>query len=134
MILMIFMIIITLITASWDSWVGSQILFLFPIFSIYLKFFKEEDHDLIFTMIYVLIFFSTRYDLGFTAILFYVTYVIFRKVFNNIPNNSYGVILYSLPYTIFLSYITYSYFSFIITNIIILTLYFLNMRLIFNER
>lgn len=130
----ILMIIICLAISSWDSWVGNDILFLFPIYSIYLKIFKEEEHDLIFTLIYVLFFFSTRYDLGFTAILFFVVYIIFRKIFNNIPNNYYGVILYSLPYSIFLSYITYSYFSFITTNVVIIILYFLNMRLIFNER
>lgn len=130
----ILMIIITLAASSWDSWVGDQIVFIFPIFSIYLKFLKEEEYDLIFTMIYVLIFFSTRYDLGLTAILFYVIYIIFRKIFNELPNNYYGVILYSLPYTTFLSYITNSFFSFITTNIFILILYFLNMRLIFNER
>lgn len=130
----ILMIIISLAISSWDSWVGNDILFLFPIYSIYLKFFKKEEHDLIFTLIYVLFFFSTRYDLGFTAILFFVVYIIFRKIFNNIPNNYYGVILYSLPYSIFLSYVTYSYFSFITTNVVIIILYFLNMRLIFNER
>jgi hypothetical protein len=130
----ILMIIISLAISSWDSWVGNDILFLFPIFSIYLKFFKDEELDLIFTLIYVLFFFSTRYDLGFTAILFFVIYIIFRKIFNNVPNNYYGVILYSLPYSIFLSYITYSYSSFITTNIVIIAFYFLNMRLIFNER
>ena len=134
MITIIIMTIISLIISSWDSWLGSNIFFMFPIFSIYLKFLKDDEYDLIFTMIYVLFFFSSRYDLGFTAILFYLTYIIFRKLFNNLPNNYYGVVLYSLPYTVFLSYITNSYFSFIVTNILIITLYFLNMRMIFNER
>jgi uncharacterized membrane protein len=42
----ILMIIISLVISSWDSWVGNDILFLFPIYSIYLKFFKEEDFDI----------------------------------------------------------------------------------------
>lgn len=134
MINFILLTIISLIISSWDSWLGSNTMFLFPIFSVYLKFYKENDYDLIFTMIYVLFFFSSRYDLGFTAILFYVIYIIFRKLFNNLPNNYYGVILYSLPYSVFLSYITNSLFSFIITNIMIFVLYLINLRMIFNER
>lgn len=130
-----FYIFLAIFVSSFDRWVGETLFFIFPIVIVYvLAFEKSEAQSLFFTFLYTILYFGTRFDLGLFAIMFFLILLVFNYILKNLRMSFIKVILYSATFSIFLSFITSSYYSFLIDIIIILILYFLNMRYVFYER
>ncbi|UYP00709.1 hypothetical protein OF820_03255 [Oceanotoga sp. DSM 15011] len=134
MIYIIF-IILALMTSSWDRWLGDYIFYSFPIMMVYIQFSDLKDEiKYIVPFIYTLFYFQFRYDVGFVAIIFYILYVFLNWIFKNKELSFITVTIYSGIFTAFLGYLSYSIISSIITMILIIMLYFLNLRLIINGK
>ncbi|BBE31870.1 hypothetical protein OSSY52_20110 [Tepiditoga spiralis] len=125
----------TIASSSWDRWLGQYLFFSYPIVSVYLKNldFNEKTKNM-YAFLYTLIYFSLKYDVGLYAIIFLVIYIIIDTIFINIQKNFISTIAYTIPSTLFLCSIKWTPIPLIITLSIIIILYFINMRLIINEK
>jgi len=127
--------VLTVLISSYDRWLGSYIFFSFPVFLAYLKVLgTEEKNRNILVLVYTVFYFTNKYDLGLMALLFYILYMISDFLFYKIENNIFSVGIYMLPSLVLLCFLSNSLISFILTVVLFTLLYFINMRLIKNER
>jgi hypothetical protein len=128
-------LLFALFTASFDRWIGESLFFIFPIFAVYtIELEKSDLFPLYFTFLYTIFYFSSRLELNFIAIIFFCIFLLLNTLLKDFKMNYFKDIFIFSILSFFLSIITRSYFSSIVGIIIMTIAYFVNMRLIINER
>ncbi|PNR90135.1 hypothetical protein X925_00760 [Petrotoga sp. 9T1HF07.CasAA.8.2] len=127
--------LLALITASFDRWLGEILFFVFPIIALYVADFKEDDTRLLFfVLIYTIFYFNSRFELGFLAIIFFVIFLLINFFLHQLEMTLIKALIYVGVLSLYMSVITSSLYPFLWDMIIVFVLYFMNMRLVFNER
>jgi len=127
--------LLALIIASFDRWLGEVLFFVFPIIALYISNLEKDDHRLLFfVLIYTIFYFNSRFELGFLAIIFFSIFLLINFFLHQLEISLFKALLYVGVLSIYMSAITSSYIPFFLDMIIILVLYFMNMRLVVNER
>ncbi|GEM_PF-974971 len=131
----VFYLLFALITASFDRWLGETLIFVFPICVVYIIALENSEiFPLYYTFLYTIFYFSTRLELNFSAILFFGIFLMLNFLFKNMRMNFFKALIIFCVLSFSLSIMTKSYFSSLIGMIIMIIVYFVNMRLIVNER
>lgn len=126
---------LTIMSSSWDRWLGQYLFFSYPIILAYLKNldFNERTKN-VYSFLYTLVYFLLKYDVGLYAIIFLVIYIVIDTIFINVQKNFISTLIYTTPSTLFLCSIKWVPIPLLTTLSIITVLYFINMRLIINEK
>ncbi|MBL5981447.1 hypothetical protein HWHPT5561_08065 [Petrotoga sp. HWH.PT.55.6.1] len=127
--------LLALITASFDRWLGEILFFVFPIIALYVANFEEDDTRLLFlVLIYTIFYFNSRFELGFLAIIFFAIFLLINFFLHQLEMTLIKALIYVGVLSLYMSVITSSLYPFLWDMIIVFVLYFMNMRLVFNER
>jgi len=127
--------LLALITASFDRWLGEILFFVFPIIALYVSNLEKDAHRLLFfVFIYTIFYFNARFELGFLAIIFFAIFLLINFFLHQLEMTLVKALLYSGILSLYMSVITSSFYPFFLDMIIILVLYFTNIRLVLNER
>jgi hypothetical protein len=128
-------LVMAIISASWDRWMGEFLFFSFPIISLYTsKFLDNQIYKVLLGLIFTIIYFSTRFSLGFFSIAFFICYILIIEIASFLGTKYLSTLFFSGALALFLSFINYSLFSFVSTIILVSILYFINLRLMFYEK
>lgn len=131
----ILLLVLSILSSSWDKWLGENLFFSFPVFALYiLNININKNKKFFFGLIYVLFYFSSRYSLGLFALIFYLIFLFLIEVLNDLDSSLITCMFFSLPLIIALSFINVSIISFIVTSSLILLFYFLNIKWVFYEK
>ncbi|POZ88274.1 MULTISPECIES: hypothetical protein [Petrotoga] len=127
--------LLALVAASFDRWLGEILFFIFPIIVLYVSNLEKDDHRLLFfVFVYTIFYFNSRFELGFLAIIFFVIFLLINFFLHQLEMTLINALIYVGVLSLYMSVITSSLYPFFWDMIIIFVLYFLNMRLVFNER
>ncbi|PNR97365.1 hypothetical protein X928_10140 [Petrotoga miotherma DSM 10691] len=127
--------LLALITASFDRWLGEIIFFVFPIIVLYVSNLEKDDHRLLFfVFIYTIFYFNSRFELGFLAIIFFAIFLLINFFLHQLEMTLIKALIYAGVLSLYMSVITSSLYPFFLDMIIIFVLYFMNMRLVLDER
>ncbi|KUK15597.1 MAG: Uncharacterized protein XD53_0970 [Petrotoga mobilis] len=127
--------LLALVAASFDRWLGEILFFIFPIIVLYVSNLEKDDHRLLFfVFIYTIFYFNARFELGFLAIIFFAVFLLLNFFLHQLEMTLIKVLLYGGILSLYMSAITSSFYPFFLDMLIILVLYFMNMRLVLNER
>lgn len=120
----IYIIIMTLISSSWDRWMGDILFFSFPIIFLIVQYlFKEKIY--FFSFLYSIVYFSSKYDIGLMTILFFALTVLSFHIFEFLEKGFLRSILsVSIP-LLFLAFINKNFFVLIISYILISITHFI---------
>lgn len=128
-------LLLALFTASFDRWLGETLCFVFPIFAVYtIELEKTNLFPLYFTFLYTILYFSSRFELNFISIIFFSIFLLLILLLQDFKMNYFKDIFIFSILSFYLSLITKSFSSSIIGLIIMTIAYFVNMRLMINER
>lgn len=130
----IYIFIMTMISSSWDRWMGDVLFFSFPIVFLIVQYlFKEKFY--FFAFLYSIIYFSSKYDIGLMTILFFILIIASFHIFEFLEKSFFRSLLSASIPLFFLSFINKNYYVLLISYILLsITHFILIGRVDRNER
>ncbi|SHE70897.1 hypothetical protein SAMN02745164_00978 [Marinitoga hydrogenitolerans DSM 16785] len=130
----IYITIMTLISSSWDRWMGDILFFSFPIaFLIVQYLFKDKMY--FFSLLYSIIYFASKYDIGLMTIIFFIINVISFHLFEFLEKSYLRSLFSASIPLIFLAFINKNFYVLVISYILLSITHFIIVgRIDKNER
>ncbi|KAF2956767.1 hypothetical protein AS160_04170 [Marinitoga sp. 38H-ov] len=109
----IYILIITLISTSWDRWMGDVLFFSFPIaFLIVQYIFKDKLY--LFAFLYTLIYFASKFDIGLMSIILFILIIFSHHIFEFLEKSYYRSLFSSIIPLLFLCILNKVLFNYIL--------------------
>ncbi|MBM7558675.1 hypothetical protein [Marinitoga litoralis] len=132
----IYIVILTLISTSWDRWMGDILFFSFPIaFLIVQYIFKDKMY--LFAFLYSLIYFASKFDIGLMSLILFILIVLSFHIFEFLEKSYYRSLFSSIIPLSFLCILNKVFFQYVfIISVIILSIshFVITGRIDKNER
>ncbi|WGS65971.1 hypothetical protein [Marinitoga aeolica] len=130
----IYIIVMTLISSSWDRWMGDVLFFSFPIIFLIVQYlFKEKMY--FFALLYSVIYFASKYDVGLMTIIFFILTISSFHIFEFLEKSYLRSLFSSSIPLFFLAFINKNFYVLLISYILLsITHFIIAGRIGKNER
>ncbi|KLO21232.1 MULTISPECIES: hypothetical protein [unclassified Marinitoga] len=114
----IYIIIMTLIASSWDRWMGDILFFVFPIVFLVVQYLLKEKMYF-FTLLYSILYFSSKYDIGLMTIVFFILTIFSFHIFEFLEKSYLRSLFSTFIPLFFLVFINKNYYVLLISYILL---------------